>query len=213
MQTLRTAVAVGLMAVLGGVTASAQGLAGGPTVTLHVTDYARVPPGELAAAEAYATRIYRAAGIETIWATTPWRRSEAGSLHLRVVILSADMTASKCKRAQFGPAVMGTAIDGIGDGAGRIAYIFASRIAEAAGKSAAPFERGLGHVMAHEVGHLLLGSHSHSPTGLMAPDWNPREKNVRLTSAQAQRIRARAAAPVGLELLILALNLRLGNVA
>lgn len=29
----------------------------------------------------------------------------------------------------------------------------------------------LGYAMAHELGHLLLGSNSHSPTGLMSADW------------------------------------------
>ena len=29
----------------------------------------------------------------------------------------------------------------------------------------------LGHAMAHELGHLLLGMNSHSPTGLMRAHW------------------------------------------
>lgn len=32
--------------------------------------------------------------------------------------------------------------------------------------------RVLGHVMAHEVGHLLLGSNSHSSVGIMCPSWH-----------------------------------------
>jgi hypothetical protein len=30
----------------------------------------------------------------------------------------------------------------------------------------------LGHVAAHEIAHLLLGPHSHSPNGLMRAHWN-----------------------------------------
>jgi hypothetical protein len=33
----------------------------------------------------------------------------------------------------------------------------------------------LAHVMAHEVGHLLLGTNAHSPTGIMRPSWQARE--------------------------------------
>ncbi|HEY3440468.1 MAG TPA: hypothetical protein VGK29_06945 [Paludibaculum sp.] len=29
----------------------------------------------------------------------------------------------------------------------------------------------LGHAAAHEIGHLLLGSNSHTPTGIMRPTW------------------------------------------
>jgi hypothetical protein len=29
--------------------------------------------------------------------------------------------------------------------------------------------------MAHELGHLLLGSNSHSPTGLMRADWRTKD--------------------------------------
>jgi hypothetical protein len=58
----------------------------------------------------------------------------------------------------------------------------------------AKFERGLGHVMAHEVGHLLLGAHSHSRTGLMSADWLPLDPHVQtLTAEQAGVIRRRAA--------------------
>ncbi len=30
----------------------------------------------------------------------------------------------------------------------------------------------LGHAAAHEIGHLLLGSNSHSPQGLMRARWS-----------------------------------------
>jgi hypothetical protein len=169
------------------------------TVTLHVTDYAAISPKELAAAETYATAIYRAAGIETVWTETPWVPGETRSPHLRVVILSPEMTAKKCKGAQLGANLMGTAIDGATDGSGRIAYIFADRIRQAAFQYIAKFDRGLGHAMAHEVGHLLLGGHSHAPTGLMTDYWNPLETRLQtLTPEQAQVIRVRAMATEGL---------------
>jgi hypothetical protein len=30
----------------------------------------------------------------------------------------------------------------------------------------------LGYVLAHEIGHLLFGSNSHSVNGIMSPHWN-----------------------------------------
>jgi hypothetical protein len=198
MRKLMAALAVG-MAVTGGSVASAQNPEDALTVTLHVTNYAAISPKELAAAEAYATAIYRAAGIQTVWTETPWAPGETRSPHLRVLILSPEMTAKKCKDQQLGASVMGTAANEGTDGSGRIAYIFADRIGLTALQYLATFHRGLGHVMAHEVGHLLLGSHSHAPTGLMAVSWRPLETHLEtLTPDQAQVIRVRATATEGI---------------
>jgi hypothetical protein len=38
--------------------------------------------------------------------------------------------------------------------------------------SSANLEQILGHAIAHELGHILLGTGSHAPSGLMQPDWN-----------------------------------------
>jgi hypothetical protein len=94
---------------------------------------------------------------------------------------------------------MGTAANEGTDGSGRIAYIFADRIGLMALQYLATFHRGLGHVMAHEVGHLLLGTHSHAPTGLMAVSWRPLETHLQtLTPDQAQVIHVRATATEGI---------------
>jgi hypothetical protein len=38
--------------------------------------------------------------------------------------------------------------------------------------------RVLGHVMAHELGHLLLGSNAHSRQGIMCPRWHRDELHL-----------------------------------
>jgi hypothetical protein len=54
----------------------------------------------------------------------------------------------------------------------------------------------LGHLMAHEIGHLLLGAGNHSPTGLMRARWQQQElelirrRTLAFTSGQAESIRA-----------------------
>jgi hypothetical protein len=114
------------------------------------------------------------------------------------VILSQEMTAKKCKESRLDESVMGVAVDGVTDGGGRIAYIFADRIGQTALQHLAKFERALGHAMAHEVGHLLLGDHSHSRAGLMTADWYPLETHLQtLTPEQAHVIRLRATATDG----------------
>jgi hypothetical protein len=56
----------------------------------------------------------------------------------------------------------------------------------------------LGCVIAHELGHLLLGSNSHSGSGIMQPRWERRQVrqamtgDLLFTSAQAKRIQFEA---------------------
>jgi hypothetical protein len=42
----------------------------------------------------------------------------------------------------------------------------------------------LGHGLAHEIGHLLLGNNSHAPAGIMRARWQPAD----LTSASQGRL-------------------------
>jgi hypothetical protein len=58
----------------------------------------------------------------------------------------------------------------------------------------------LGNIMAHEIGHLLLGIGSHSSRGIMRFPWKRREVELadkgwlRFTPQQAERIRAQVRA-------------------
>jgi len=54
---------------------------------------------------------------------------------------------------------------------GWLATVFADRIGHAAARSGVASGTLLGRVMAHEVGHLLLGSGYHGATGLMRAQW------------------------------------------
>jgi hypothetical protein len=54
----------------------------------------------------------------------------------------------------------------------------------------------LGHAVAHEIGHLLLGADSHSSSGIMRPRWRPCDEEWMVKSAllfdagQAKRMRS-----------------------
>jgi hypothetical protein len=57
----------------------------------------------------------------------------------------------------------------------------------------------LGHIAAHEIGHLLLGEDSHSPHGIMESCWGPKELDqmnkgaLLFSDEEAERMRAEAA--------------------
>jgi hypothetical protein len=61
-----------------------------------------------------------------------------------------------------------------------------------------PIAALLGSVFAHEIGHLLLGEHSHSRDGLMVGQWRPDQLNkigkgnLLFDSRDAHRLKARA---------------------
>ncbi len=54
----------------------------------------------------------------------------------------------------------------------------------------------LGHAVAHEVGHVLLGANSHSSAGIMRPFWRPVDEEwmakgeLVFASGEASRMRA-----------------------
>ena len=58
------------------------------------------------------------------------------------------------------------------EGTGAYSDVFYDSIAKLHIEWPATASRVLGHVMAHEIGHLLLGSNAHSAMGIMTPSWN-----------------------------------------
>jgi hypothetical protein len=93
--------------------------------------------------------------------------------------------------------IYGLALLAVKEGFGVMANVYADRIrALVDGRE---FEALLGRVMAHELGHLLLGKNAHSTAGIMRAQW--RAQDLVLTQAkmsflpnEAKRIRAQVAA-------------------
>ena len=69
--------------------------------------------------------------------------------------------------------------------------------------SAAELDQLLGHAMAHELGHILLGTGSHAKTGLMQPGWGDSalddisKGRLLFSSKDAARIRVAVARRAG----------------
>ena len=194
MRNWTAAWAVGAL-VLSGAAASGQsfGKASLPlTVTVHVSDYAHLSPSELAGAESIATSSYRAAGLDLNWTSAQRIPEISGSIHVRLVILTRDMADRKCRAANLGEEVLGTATSDAGVPAARVAWVFYHRIVDVALSHRSYVSLGLGHVMAHEVGHLLLGTKGHSSEGLMTRGWNPLDSRLRtFTDRELETIRRR----------------------
>ena len=125
-------------------------------------------------AEAYTSSVFRQLSVNLLWADCADK--DAGlngcgnsvlDLMLYVHIIPRALTLSQ---DTFGLAFLGP------DGGGRYADAFFDSIRRLQqDQSAATLSEVLGHVMAHEIGHLLLGLNAHSSTGIMQARWSAAE--------------------------------------
>jgi hypothetical protein len=146
----------------------------GPHLTISVHNYADVSSKLLSAAEEQAREIYRRAGLETVWLncspklekTEPESCYFSDTTHLTLKISARAVNAQVRDRLD----VLGTAYPDE-KGAGYFAYVFYDRVQELASRQRLGYAL-LTAVMAHEIGHLLLGSNSHSLSGIMCAHWN-----------------------------------------
>lgn len=174
-------------------------MAENPQVSVLVYDDAQVPADTLTRAEHRAATIFSSAGLNVIWvncihggaaACHPF--SDPFSLVLLIVPNAAPPTAD----AIFGIAFLGP------DGIGRNADVFWKRVQELQTNSKVDTANLLGCVMAHEMGHLLLGPNAHAVSGIMEPHWQDWElRNIsmgtlRFLPEQSRRMRARVARQV-----------------
>jgi hypothetical protein len=165
-------------------------------VTIHVTDNVNISSSALVGAQASVTDAYSAAGFQVVWSSAPWQPepdegARLSTIDVRLVILPADMAERLCREEQLGERVLGIAASGAEAG-GRVAYVFYHRIERVASAYHVPVVRALGHVVAHEVGHALIGVSGHSGWGLMAANWNPRRSRPQtFMPSQVEQIRRR----------------------
>jgi hypothetical protein len=163
---------------------------------LLVYDYAGVAPDVRAAAGEVTRRIYAAIGVDIIWvdrcplgcqvAFSRQAETDTTSGNLMVIILPEAMTYR-----EFPDKVMGFAPE-----EGSLAYAFFGRIRTFAYDHDLLVGMLLGHVIAHEVGHVLLRD-GHAPKGLMRADWvesallQARLGRLGFSETQGRRIRTR----------------------
>jgi hypothetical protein len=139
-------------------------------ITVQVYNWASVATQTLAAAETQATRIFHDAGVAVSWLNCPLTSSEhqanpiciePGSSNHFVVRINPQAPADRTTTS------LGVALS---EG-GIYATIFYPRVDEYAKERIATHDQILGHALAHELGHLLLGPVSHTRFGIMRGQW------------------------------------------
>ena len=163
------------------------------SVLVSVVDDAGVHDATVLVAEKMASQIYEHAGLLVVWkncASEPGPRRQgcietvdSGHLVLHIVHNTQTLGADV-----YGVAFLGE------DGSGSYCDVFYDRIAALYHRGRTNEAKILAVVAAHELGHLLLGSHAHSQIGIMRPQlqakdfWTPEPWGTAFTRLQAQKI-------------------------
>jgi len=175
-----------------------------PHVRLSVFNDAGIPADTLAQAATRATAILAQSGVELDWLDCGRPDPSDFSQHATpcsAVAWPHQLSVRILPRGRsIGADVFGEAfLDQSGSGA--YSNVYYNNLA--ANREHALLSGGdmLGFVIAHEVGHLLLGSNSHSPSGLMQARWDSAalssafRHTLFFTSAQSATLRSRLSPP------------------
>jgi hypothetical protein len=107
------------------------------------------------------------AGLRLVWRDCEASCDAPGSREVVVRIVTAPKTAAS--------GTLGFAVVDVEQGTGMLATVYADRVKSMARRTGANAGRLMGRAMAHEIGHLLLGTSHHSVAGLMRARWSDGE--------------------------------------
>jgi hypothetical protein len=161
-----------------------------PDMTLRISDFAAVEPSVMAGARSVATDIFRTAGVNPLWFDCRMPEDDCGgqAIHpeFRVRIVSDRLVQDIAWDS-----ALGFAIPCSREQEPCILYVLYSRIVALAAEHGRRADRILGHVIAHEVGHAVLGHNAHGLFGVMRRRLAvyEMERTLYFTPSQARRLR------------------------
>lgn len=145
-------------------------------IEVHVYNYASLSPGMLTGTEHETAGIFQRMGIKIEWRNCPRSAEElarnttcdlpGAPTRFILRLLSTEMAQRLPLRSE----VFGFAALPLDGGFGVVVDVFADRVAEMARAEESRVVI-LGHLVAHEMGHLLLRTATHSVAGIMRAQW------------------------------------------
>ena len=156
-------------------------------IGIRLSQRSDTPHWVISQAQEIVSAVFSGAGVDVLWADDQTSPDEL----MLTVMLAADAPAKSLTSMK----VLAVAI-APDTGCGRIAYAIWPRVQAFARAERVSEAAVLGRVLAHEVGHLLLGQQAHSDRGIMRASWNQRDftaiaDRAAFTPEQAARIRQR----------------------
>jgi hypothetical protein len=150
-------------------------------IEIDIYNYAGVSLETLARAEQETARVYRHAGIAAVWLNCPLTEQELAfnracdrpGAPTRFIL--RFLSKAMARKFPLSGDIFGFAVTSLNGGFGVVANVFADRVQEMTAD--AELEKViLGHVIAHELGHLLLGEVAHTTgVGIMHVPWKTKE--------------------------------------
>src|ERR1700690_1370350 len=171
-----------------------------PTITVLVFNYSHASPAILVEAEREAGRIFEDAGLRVAWSGCP--RPSGGPPGACQTSLKKTELMLRIVSAPVGNSSQDTVLGTVFGFAVHpaVATVYYEYVVDQAVSDDAKFEAPmiLGCVVAHEIGHLLLGSNRHSSEGIMQPHWQRKQvlqimrRTLLFTTEQSRLMAAKA---------------------
>ena len=165
-------------------------------ITIRLADFAEVPDKTLSQAEGIAENVLDQAGIAITWQRCPGRpecRLEPAGAEFRLLVLNLRPLRRHGDTTGFAM-ILAPREDGE-----RYAGVFFPMVQEAARNLDGDEALLLGATMAHEIGHLLLGSKAHARSGIMCPHFG--HEHIRLAARGELRFTAEQAGSMRVEVM------------
>jgi hypothetical protein len=159
--------------------------AAAPTVTVRVYRTS-LRPSDFRTAGELAGRVLHAAGIDVSWVQC-WsggQADEAVSAECARPLTASDLIVQPIRAADANaerhPDSLGFSLIDVQAAAGTVATVYTDRVLRMARKAGVDSVDLLAWAIAHEIGHLLLGTSEHAGGGLMRDRWSRAEVRRRL---------------------------------
>jgi hypothetical protein len=165
-------------------------------IRVIVYDSAGVAPVVLDRAGNETLRIFRQIGVEVSWVTCQTPGDPPCEIQREAPFLTLRIFSEQDRRKlPVGIDTFGFALSGDGSEPGYYFGVFYEAVREEALYARVDTGLLLGHVVAHEMGHLLLGGGGHSVAGLMKHPWRRKQleriaqQSLLFSGFQARKIR------------------------
>lgn len=152
---------------------SAQSPPPSQSITVRVYDVFDVGAHEMKAAQRIVAEIFDHAGFKVAWRMCPRVVSADSpppcndSVQPTEVLVRVGTAPAKTD-----PVVLGYSYVDPETRMGTLSTVFADRVKRHAARARVPFATLLGRTIAHELGHLILGTTDHTDDGLMQARWS-----------------------------------------
>lgn len=150
-----------------------------PPVRVRVHEVAAAGAWDIDRSVRDAMELIGEAGVDSQWTRCSLRVAQAPDAAASCALAAGPLTPIlRLARAADAPApgdlVLGSSLIDAATRTGVFGTVFLDRVERLAARWHLPVEGLLARAMAHEIGHLLLGSSAHSREGLMQARWSRR---------------------------------------